>query len=313
MAGTLLLSGCSALPKEEQTLAPPLVKPQKAQYELYEVTRKDITKMINGNGSLISIKENNLFTKENGKRIKKINVKYGQAVKKGESLIEFDSEDVENDIKLQKIEVEKSEIRYERSSQGSDEYDKKLSLLDVKSAKARLEALQQKLESSKLIAEVSGMATFVETLKEGDVAEAYKTLVTISDPKALQVLYQTQDIGNVKNGMKAELTFKGKKYEGVVAQIPTSGVYKDSIIVDFKSSFNEGNFGDTIELAITLETKKNTLVVPKAAVKSFMGSNIVEILDDNKKVSLDVDKGIESNNEVEILSGLKEGQKAIIN
>lgn len=313
ITGTIFFSGCGILPKEEQTLAPPLVKPKKQEYEVYEIKKKDITREIKGNGTLASINENNLFTKENGKRVKSIKVQFGQNVKKGDVLVELESDNLENDIKLQQYNIQKAQINYDRAAQGNDEYSKKLAGIDVQMEKIKLENLQKQLASSKLTASVDGKVVSLESLKEGDIIEPYKPLVTIADPSRLQVVYQGGDSSKVESGMKATLSLGGKKYEGVVAQLPTSGKYKDSIIINFKDTFKDGQLGDGIEVTITLETKKDTIVVPKTAVKNFMGNNTVEVLEGDKKLSIDVEKGIETSTEVEILSGLKEGQKVILN
>lgn len=313
MGGSLLLSGCGLFPKEEQTLAPPLVKPQKQEYQLGEVKKTDIAKQIKGNGTLISSNESDLFTKENGRRIKNLNVKFGQVVKKGEILIEFDSDNLADSVKIEQLNLKKAQLNYDKAQQGTDDYAKQFAAIDLQTEQVKLEGIQRQLTASRLTAPVDGTVVFVETVKEGDVAEPYKPLVTIADPKKLQVAYQSQDAAKVQTGMKVDLTVSGQKYEGMVSQLPTTGKYKDNIIVTFKTSPQNANLGDSAELAITLETKKDTLVVPKQAVKSFMGSNTVEVLDGNKKISVDVEVGIQNYSDTEILSGLKEGQKVIIN
>lgn len=313
VAGSILFGGCGILPKEEQTLAPPLVKPQKQEYQVFEVKKKDITKQVKGNGSLASINESNLFTKDNGRRIKSVNVQFGQTVKKGDVLIELDSDNLENDVKIEKYNLQRAQINYERAVQGTDEYAKKLAAIEVNVETTKLEAVQKQLAASRLTAPVDGQVTFVETIKPGDSVEAYKPLVTVADPAKLQVVYQTSDANSVQTGMRVNLNLKGQNYEGVVAQIPTSGKLKGSIIVNFKDTPKDATLGDGVELAITLETKKNTIVIPKTAVKNFMGNNMVEVLDGSKKISIDVEKGIETSTEVEILSGLTEGQKVILN
>lgn len=311
--GSFTFSGCGILPKEEQVLAPPLVKPKKQQYELYEIKKKDITKEIKGNGNLISMNETNVYTKENNRRVKNVKVQYGQTVKKGDVLIELDSDNMENDVKIQELNVGKAQINYERAAAGNDEYSKQLASLDVQIEKTKLDNLQKELASSKLTAPTDGKVVFLESVKQGDMVEPFKVLVTVADPKNLQVVYQSSDSDKVHSGMKANLTLNGKKYDGVVAQVPTVGKYKDSIIINFTNSFKDAVLGDAIELSITLETKKDTIVVPKEAVKSFMGNNTVEVLDGDKKISTSVEKGIETSTEIEILSGLKEGQKVILN
>jgi membrane fusion protein, macrolide-specific efflux system len=311
--GCFTFSGCGMLPKEEQTLAPPLVKPKKQQYELYEIKKKDITKEIKGNGSLISMNETNVFTKENNRRIKEVKVQYGQTVKKGEVLIVLDSDNMENDVKIQQYNLQKAQINYARAAEGNDEYNKQLANIDVQMEKAKLENLQKLLAYSKLTAPTDGKVVFLESVKQGDTIEPFKVLATVADPNNLQVMYQSSDSDKVQSGMKANLSLNGKKYDGVVAQVPTIGKYKGSIIINFKNSFKDAELGDAIELSITLETKKDTIVIPKEAVKSFMGNNTVEVLDGDKKISTSVEKGIETSTEIEILTGLKEGQKVILN
>lgn len=311
--GCLTFSGCGVLPKEEQALAPPLVKPKKQQYQLYEIKKKDITKEIKGNGSLISMNETNVFTKENNRRIKEVKVQYGQTVKKGDVLIVLDSDNMENDVKLQQYSLQKAQINYARAAEGNDEYNKQLANIDVQMEKAKLENLQRLLASSKLTAPTDGKVVFLESVKQGDAIEPFKVLVTVADPNNLEVMYQSSDSDKVQSGMKADLSLNGKKYDGVVAQVPTIGKYKGSIIINFKNSFKDAALGDAIELSITLETKKDTIVIPKEAVKSFMGNNTVEVLDGDKKISTSVEKGIETATEIEILTGLKEGQKVILN
>jgi RND family efflux transporter MFP subunit len=312
IAGGTILSGCGILPKEEQTLAPPLVKPEKQQYETYEVNKKDITRAVKGNGTLISMSENDVFTKENGRRVKSVKVQFGQTVKKGEVLIELDAENMENNIQIQQYSLKRAQINYERAEQGSDVYAKQLAEIDVKVEKTKLENMQKQLNASRLSAPADGKVIFLETLREGDMIEAYKTLVTVADTKKLQVLYQSTNLPKIQTGLQTVLSLGGNKYEGIVAQIPTTGKYKDSIIINFENMPTDVSLGDAIEVAVTLETKKDTLVVPKNAVKNFMGNNVVEVLDGDKKASLDVEKGIENSTEVEILSGLKEGQKVIL-
>jgi RND family efflux transporter MFP subunit len=313
IAWSIIFNGCGILPKEEQVLAPPLVKPKKQEYVVYEVKKKDITRQIKGNGMLISTYENNIFTRENGKRVKNIKVQFGQNVKKGDVLVELDSNNLESDIKLQQLNLEKAQINFDRAEQGTDEYSKKLANIDVQMEKTKLENLQKQLTLSRIVANADGKVVFLESIKEGDLVEAYQPLVTIADPTNLQVVYQGGDSSKVQPGMKVEISLNGKKCEGVVAQLTTSGKYKDSIIINFNEAFKEGKLGDGIEINITLETKKDTIVVPKAAVKSFMGSNTVEVLDGEKKISVNIEKGIENSTEIEILSGLKEGQMVILN
>jgi multidrug efflux pump subunit AcrA (membrane-fusion protein) len=124
VAGSVLFGGCGILPKEEQTLAPPLVKPQKQEYQVFEVKKKDITRQVKGNGTLASMNESNLFTKDNGRRIKSVNVQFGQTVKKGDVLATIDTKTLEDEIAQSTQSVSSNEQKAQLSlSDAKQKYD----------------------------------------------------------------------------------------------------------------------------------------------------------------------------------------------
>ena len=78
-----LLSGCGLFPKEE-ALAPPLVVPKKQEYKLYKIVKKSIERKLTASGTLVSESQSSVYFKDSSKRIKHINVKVGDIVKKGD-------------------------------------------------------------------------------------------------------------------------------------------------------------------------------------------------------------------------------------
>src|SRR5690606_28641602 len=90
------LSGCYLFPKEEEVLAPPLVEPPEITYETQEVKKGVIEKKITASGTFVSIEQANMFFKHRGGRLKKIHVKVGDYVEKGQLIAELDSADLEN-------------------------------------------------------------------------------------------------------------------------------------------------------------------------------------------------------------------------
>ena len=312
MSAIVFFSGCGMLPKEEEVLAPPLTQPKKQEYQVYDVKRTDIVKSVNGNGNFISTNESDIFAKENGKRVKKVNVKYGQAVKKGDVLIELDSGNLENDVKLERLNLQKVQINYDKAFQTGDDYAKKLADIDLQMEKLKLQQMESQLDGAKLTASESGKVIFVDSVKEGDTLEAYKPVVTIADPGSLQVLYQPSAAAGTKVGQKVQLKYNGKNFDGIVSQMPDSGKYKNFILIAPSGKIEGAQIDESVEISIIIETKKDALIVPKAVVKSFSGTKTVEVLEGDKKISTDVETGIETSTDIEILSGLTEGQKVIL-
>ncbi|MDP4088751.1 MAG: efflux RND transporter periplasmic adaptor subunit [Bacillota bacterium] len=308
----VFLTGCSLLPKEKKVLAPPLIQPKKQEYQVYEVTRGDITRSINSVGSIISTSEADAFVKENGRRIKNVSVKLGSMVKKGDLLIELDSENTESDLTLEKFILQKVELSYEKTMQSGDDYAKKMAEIDLNMEKYKVQQMEQRIAAARITAPISGKVINVTALKEGDAVEAYKALATVADPDSLKIVYNATGNTDTKTGMKVELTYSGKVYEGVVEQIPDSGKYKDHIIISPNTKIDGAKLGDSIDINIIIQSKKDTLIIPKSLIKSFSTVKSVEVLDGDKKYSAVIETGIETTTEVEILSGLKEGQKLIL-
>jgi hypothetical protein len=71
--------------------------------------------------------------------------------------------------------------------------------------------------------------------------------------------------------------------------------------------------GASADLSITTERRPDTLVIPRSALRSYLGHEYVQVLEGESRKEIDVEKGIETQTEVEILKGPKEGQKVILN
>ena len=334
----VILSGCSMLPEEDSTLAPPLVKPKRAEYELYEVTRRDITKTLKGTGTLISSKEVALYYRESGGRLKSIEVKDGQKVTKGTIMARLDTGNLESRIKIKANDIKKAEIQLELLK---SEYEKYLSLpresqppskdmeemkvnirlqeIDLDSARIEYSDLLNDLQQSRLISPIDGVVTFVENLKAGDVVEAYKTIIIVADPRNLQLYYQSDATKDVKVGMKAKVECQGKELDGKVVLAPDNvpedalEKYKNAIVISVNGLPDNLEWGDMLDFTIEIQSKKNVLCIPKKGLRRFMGGTYVQVLDGESKKEYNVETGIETIYDVEILSGLKEGQKVILN
>ena len=80
LALTLLLSACSLLPKEEEVVAPPLVKPAQVEYNVAEVKEGEIIKRLTGIASFVPIGSESLYFEQDDSRLKNIHVAHGDLV-----------------------------------------------------------------------------------------------------------------------------------------------------------------------------------------------------------------------------------------
>jgi RND family efflux transporter MFP subunit len=323
----MVMSGCSLLPVEEEALKPPLVKPVKQSFEVVDVKLGSIAKQLKNGASFVSSKTEDLFFKHSGGRLQSINVNAGDSVKKGDIVAQLDPEDLQNRITEQKLMLEKASIYYKQAEQQNpnDAVSLRLKKIDIEIVQNELAQLNDQLEKTKLISTIDGVVTFVTAAKEGDFMGAFVTIVSISNPKFVQLESQfssSSDLSNVKVGMKTDVIMNEKKYQGHVVQTPSSAPLTEdkelqdknskTLIISVDGLPENTGLGAYADIVLILEQKENTLIIPRSALSSFLGRDFVQVLEGESRKEIDVEKGIVSSTEVEITTGLKEGQKVII-
>lgn len=137
----LFFTSCSIVPEEEGPLAPPLVKPPKIEYEVYDVKKCDLKKT--GSGTAVFVPEiyESVFYSGSGGHLKVINVKLGDKIEKGMLLAEIDPGDNELKVKQQEAEIKKLELRLEQMGEEDVllDADIKIAKIDLNTAKVELE------------------------------------------------------------------------------------------------------------------------------------------------------------------------------
>ena len=132
------------------------------------------------------------------------------------------------------------------------------------------------------------------------------------------------DIGHVRLGQPARIrveTFKDKVFDGKVTQISPMGVEKDNV-TNFEVRVSIDNPGKALKANMTanaeiiLEEHPNALIVPEAAVTYDAQKNaFVEIAapdakNGRRKVAVKI--GVGNGTKIQILEGLKQGDKVIL-
>jgi multidrug efflux pump subunit AcrA (membrane-fusion protein) len=298
----IIASGCAMFPQEEEILAPPLVKPEEEVFELYTVTRKDISRLVQATGTLISSEEQTVFFENHGVRLDDILVEPGDNVASGDLLASGESGRLEEQIKLHTIDVEILEI----------------DLRFLNEANIVLDSLKEQLNQMRLTSPVEGIVTYVADFRQGDTVDPFHPVVTVANPLELQIRYQGVSVMPVRTGMNAKVTYRGEEYQGEVVMAPDSPrlgqetINRDEIRIMVKNLPKDAQMGNSIDIEIIIQHKEDALVIPRRALQRFMGETTVLVMDNGAKRELNVEVGIETSTEVEIISGLYEGQSVIV-
>lgn len=318
------LSGCSLLPKEEEAIPPPLVKPAEQSFDVVDVTRGELAIYFKGIATVVSKSQQDVFFKQSGGRLAAVHVSQGDTVKKGQLLIELGSDDLKLRLELQKISYERAQIDLQSAIKGGNEDQIRSRKLDLKSVQLQLDNLQQQWESMRLVAPIDGVVTYLAEVSLGQTMNAYETVLTIADPSRVQLVYTSDDpadIAPLQPNMPVEIKIDGKDMTGKVVQSPSSVPFSSNQQVNDKNSKLlivdaeglKGEIGAMAELKIFKQRQQNVLIIPKSGLRTYLDRKYVQVLDGDRRKEVDVEVGMSTGTEVEIRRGLAEGDKIVLN
>gem|GEM_PF-3474441 len=194
----------------------------------------------------------------------------------------------------------------------------------IKEAKALKSLLAERLQNMKLFAPVSGTINYIN-IRPGQLIKAGKTVISMSASSDFQIETEVlkKDSGKIRVGdeLYVELGFsnkKPKKVKGRIIEINTNKeIFKnDKIYYKVLVAFLEDNIKlkpkMKVSLSINAVLKRNVLLVPERAIIEKDGVLKVVLAEGNLKREVKVKTGLRSDGMVEVLSGLYEGDRVII-
>lgn len=317
LAGSL--SGCFLLPAEEVALAPPLMAQPKITYQTVEAKLGTIENKIVASATFVSTSQEALFFKYMGGNLKSINVKIGDKVKKGDLLAELDTDTLVSNIKQQEIVVKLNELQLEKikANPEPNTFDLQAAQLNLQSVRLKLDDMKRTNEKSKLYSTITGFVVYLDAVNAGDYVNVNKTLITVADPTKLHLKYSGDQAGKFLEGTPLDIKFKGDEYKGAVIASPFNNPADanknaiNTVYIRIDKLATETNIGDTAEVTLTIAKKENVIVISKNLINTYTGRNYVQVMENNVKYERDVELGLETATEVEIVKGIKEGDKLI--
>jgi multidrug efflux pump subunit AcrA (membrane-fusion protein) len=327
VTAAFMLAGCSLLPREEQALKAPLVKPAQENYRTVKVEKGTIVKQVSGSGSLESVAMDVAQFTGQGGRIASIAVHSGDKVKKGDLLVQLSMDGLDLQLKEQELALERAKYAYRQTKQsGSDADALRIASLQMDIEQIKYDRLNKQFNSKQLRAGIDGQIIFVEDLKEGDMVEPYQTLVTVADPTKLRVALRVENSNDIKDvdvGMSADITLQKETVQGKVVQTPSSSPqtlnkdladkYAKTLYIEAAQLPKAAEIGSSVDVQIVTQKKDNVLKIPRSGLRSYLGRNFVRVLEEGKRIrEVDVEQGLVAPTEVEIVRGLQEGQDIIL-
>jgi len=298
------------------------------------VVRGDITSSFNTNGTVKYIQQYNAGFDVISK-ITNIYSNIGDKVFKGQRLAKIDTIDLEIHVKNAEanLSTAKDQItilhqHYYNSDQNNTVYKNK------EAAELRLNQANQALVNATLIAPFDGIVIAVNN-KVGDTIIAtgsnystdadskLKSIITIADASSEQIELQLNedDISNLSLNKFANITFSSiaeKIYTGKITKIDSYPTQTTNSIyyiakVSIDNLDEKVKAGKNANVNIILNSKKNTLYLPISAVKTEGSERFVQLKKDQKISKVIVKTGLVSDQQIEIIDGLSEGDTVVSN
>ncbi|MGC4058609.1 MAG: efflux RND transporter periplasmic adaptor subunit [Chitinophagaceae bacterium] len=343
VAATLLLASCGGGSGDEKA-ADQLAKLKKQRLELDAKIKKLETETASKNpqkASPVSVTEvqpahfrsyievqsqivgdeNVLATPQAAGVITHINVKSGQKVSKGQVLATMDAAAIEQQIKGVDVKLTLSKSLYEKQKGLWDQQiGSEVQLLQAKAtyegATKEKEALLAQRNMYRIVAPISGTVDDF-TLKVGDMASPGQVGIRVVSFDKLRAEANLGEnyIGKVKAGDKVILVFPDiqdsitTKLGYVARQVdPISRAFTVQVHLSGQSKVYPNM---SCRMKISNYENDNALVIPVQVIQHTAEGDMVYVADGNKAKAVIVTVGRNSNGMVEILKGLKAGDRVI--
>ena len=230
------------------------------------------------------------------------------------------------DILTYETSLRVQEAQLELKKAGARQADIDASRARANKAYAEVQRARARLDDTILKAPIGGHITKVN-LKTGEFTggiEDYDRAITMlgDSPYRIEIYTSEIDIPKVKyeqeGGMEID-AYPGRDFLFRVTEIDPAativdGVPKYRIKLDFLENEEESlKIGMTGDVDIITGMESDVVMVPgRAIIKNALGQDIVRILEDGKIEERTIVTGMETDTDVEIISGVEEGEEVII-
>ncbi|SHI54466.1 efflux RND transporter periplasmic adaptor subunit [Lutispora thermophila] len=197
----------------------------------------------------------------------------------------------------------------------------------IEMSSTELASIEKKIAESNIKANINGKIIKLDA-KEGQYpAEGSNIIIHDQSKYILELKVSQYDSVSMKLGMKANIKLSGldKIYEGHVTKIAETAIVETStnsssketkllVEVTMDNADEQIRAGYEADAEIILVEKENSLAVSFDAVKTDeQGNKYIFVVEDNIAKKRIVETGLQTDLEIEIISGLKEGEKYILN
>jgi len=326
-------------------------KKQITSVKTSKVAMGDVKMYLSTTGTIESKNEKDYSASATAK-ISNVNVKVGDKVKKGGTLLTYDTTDLNTQVTTAQINYDNAvSQRQDTINKNNDTKntiadtantpinaktldtlnasllsDEKIKQLDnsVEAAKVTLDSANNKLsQNSSITSDIDGVVTTVGVVSGQTGSQT--TAIVVQDITSLKVAVKVgkYDAAKVAIGQQSTVTSNGKVYKAKVSNIyptatvstaATGGDTTLTVELDVLESAPQLKVNFDADVDILLNQALNVVKVPAETILTNKdGSAYLFVIENGKAVQKTVKLGIQSDTDMQIVSGVKVGDIVILN
>lgn len=288
------------------------------------VVRDDLVVTVSGSGQVQAFSQVDLkpVIAGDGINVIDVRVRNNQTVKKNQVIAVLDTEEAFRDIENARLDVRSAELK---QKQISDQYDRNVKEdrlqrqtqeVVVEQRKNALRKTQEALQDYYIKAPFDGIVTGL-SVEAGDSISRDAVLASvITQDMRADIILNEVDAAKVAESASVKLSFDALpelSLSGRISRINTIGEVTQNVVsYGAEISFDEQNAslrpGMSVSADIVVSKRQGVLLVPNAALSVSNGKTTVNTKTGTKRVTV----GITDNVRTEILDGLQEGDRVLI-
>jgi RND family efflux transporter MFP subunit len=285
------------------------------------VEPRTIDSVVTAAGALISKNTSVLSSKVMG-RVVHLGVQEGDQVAAGKLLMKIDSGEITAQAIQAQAAYHNAKLQYDRirslyDAKASTQMEMDQATLGLENAQAGLQAAKAMESYTIITAPISGQIV-EKRINVGEMALPGQPLIKIEDNKnlRLEVTVKEQDILFIQPGNPVKVridAMPGTEISGKVSQVvQASDVRTHSFIVKIEIPASKGLITGMYGKAFFTIGKHEAILIPKIAVVEMSGiSGVYVVSADRGAIFQMIQVGEEHGNFVEVVSGLKKGDRVI--
>jgi RND family efflux transporter MFP subunit len=192
----------------------------------------------------------------------------------------------------------------------------------IKQAEAKISLLGNQLQEAVLKSPTTGQITKIDK-KEGEVVQPGQLVISFlpASPFKIKVDIYEEDVVKINIGNSVDITltaFPDETLKGKVISIDPAeklieGVVYYETTIGFETVSDKIKPGMTADVVIKTNSKENSLIIPESAIEKKDGKTIVQVLKGKSFEEREIEIGLQGSNDmVEVVSGLAEGERLVI-